>query len=272
MASAAVAHPLEASVLVDGAVSGNSTVALDVQMLTGQTVVPKVTFLASTPVASVMETVHVASGIPMRYQKLIWQDIVLEAGTLLADLSLPADATTLQLVVSLPPEDQVAKVRVLMQQAVAALDVLSWQAICELKNLQSPPAGVHQVLEAVMQLRAGVEPSIAVDSRGRFQDNSWKASRNMMKEPKKFLADLRGFKTLVENGSVPARNVEAACRFRDSMGQNFRVNAMRHVSCAAAGLTGWVLNITQYHEVCKAVRAGFPGFDIMAELREQRVL
>jgi len=269
MASKAVAHPLQASALIDGVVCGVSTmVTLDVQMLTGRTVTPNVTFPASSPVASVKEVVHAASAIPMRRQRLIWQGAVLEDGTLLTDLALPTEGATLQLVVSLPPEDRVAQARVLMQQAAVALDVLTRKDICELKSLHSPPAGVDLVLEAVMQLQAGVEPSIVVDSQGRLKDSSWKASRNMMKDPSKFLADLRGFKTLVENGRVPARNVDAACRIRDSMGEDFSFDAVKVKSFPAANLTAWVLNIIHYHRVCAAICAEFEGFDIMAELSE----
>merc|ERR1712139_684361 len=105
------------------------------------------------------------------------------------------------------------------------------------KALNSPPAVVGSVLASVMQLRAGIDPAIAVDSHGRVKDSSWKACRNMMKDTKKFLTSLQEFQALVENGSVPARNIQAARRIRDSSGDCFRPESVRSVSIAAAGLT-----------------------------------
>merc|ERR1712228_1083892 len=115
--------------------------------------------------------------------------------------------------------------------------------------------GVDLVLEAVMHLRAGIDPGIAVDSRGRVKENSWKGSRKMLANPKRFINDLKEFKTLVENGNVPPGNVRAACRIRDSMGEGFSCASMSKKSKAAAGLAAWVLNIIQYHQVCDAIRA-----------------
>jgi len=148
---------------------------------------------------------------------------------------------------------------------------LTWylRDLSELKNLVTPPAGVDLVLEAVMHLRAGIHPAIAVDSRGRVKDASWKASRIMIKDPKRFLVDLKDFKTLVENGRLPSGNVQAACRIRDSLGADFCFEGFKNKSGAVAGLAVWVLNIIQYYQVCKAIRADFEGFDIMAEIREQ---
>jgi hypothetical protein len=241
-------------------------------MLTGRAVLPDGSFLASAPVVSVKEAVHAASGIPVRHQRLIWESNLLGNDVLLRDLSLPTEGATFQLVVSLPPEHQVTQARALLQQAAAALDVLDARAFSELKRLSSPPAGVDLVLEAVMHLRAGIDPAIVVDSQGRVKDSSWKASKKMMNDPKKFLAELRGFKTLVENGSVAPRNVQVASRIRDSMGDQFSFDAMRRKSLAVGGLVVWVINIIQYHQLCEAIRADFEGFDIMTEIREQMAM
>lgn len=267
MASVAVAPAAEAFKAIDQEMG----IQLEVRMLTGRTVVPLRHFLASASIASVKEAVHAATGIPARHQRLIWQADVLGHGTLLSDLSLPLEGAALQLVVSLPPEHQVAQAATLMQQAAAALEVLDVRSLSELKQLSSPPGGVDLVLAAVMHLRAGIDPSIAIDSRGRVKDSSWKASRNMINEPKKFIANIKEFKALVEDGCVPAQNVQAACRIQDSMGDVFTYETMRRKSLAAAGLTSWVCNIIQYHQVCQQLRVEFEGFDIMTEIKEQMV-
>mmetsp|Transcript_17310 Transcript_17310/g.30806 ORF Transcript_17310/g.30806 Transcript_17310/m.30806 type:complete len:271 (+) Transcript_17310:71-883(+) len=270
MASVMVAQLSEA--LEHGTRSNSTLVQLEVQMLTGRTLLPHGSFLASTAVALIKQAVHASSGIPTRHQRLIWESNVLEDSAILGDLSLPAEGAILQVVVSLPDEEQVARVRPVMQALSAALDVVDAKDLTELKNMANPPGGVDMVLEAVMHLRAGIDPAIAVDARGRVKDCSWKASRNMIKDPKKFLAGLRELKTAAENGDIPARNFEAACRIRDAMGDAFDFEAMKQKSKAAAGLTNWVLSIIQYHRIIEIIRTEFEGFDIMAELRAQMVI
>lgn len=270
MASAAIAYPLEAVQVLDRELSNSKvSVQLEVQMLTGRIVVPRSSFSESAPLASVKESVKAAIGVPLWHQKLIWQTTALRDEVILGDLSLPPEGAILQLVISLPPEEQIGQARELLRKAAAALDVVDARALSELKNFARPPAGVDLVLEAVMHLRAGIDPAIAVDSQGRVKDRSWKGSRNMIQNPKKFIVDLKEFKTVVENGSLPAGNVRAACRIRDSMGYDFRYASMCYKSPAAAGLVVWVLNTIQYYEVCNAIRAEFEGFDIMTEIRDQ---
>merc|ERR1719183_3521364 len=111
-------------------------------MLTGRTLLPHGSFLASIPIATMKQAVHAASGIPTRHQRLIWESDVLEDSAILGDLSLPAEGAILQVVVSLPDEEQVARVRPLMQAASAALDVVDAKDLTELKNMANPPAGV----------------------------------------------------------------------------------------------------------------------------------
>ena len=90
----------------------------------------------------------------------------------------------------------------------------------------------------------------------------------MLKDTKKFLADLRGFKSLIEKGDVPEQNIRAACMIRDAF-PGFSYEVMAKTSQAAAGLFVWVLNVIRYHEIVCEIRTEFEGFDIMAEIREQ---
>merc|ERR1712048_431179 len=154
-------------------------------------------------------------------------------------------------------------------EAARALDVLDIKSISEVKNLATPPQPVHIVLLSIMHLRAGLDSNIEVDARGRLKDSSWKASKKMLKDTKKFLADLRGFKSLIEKGDVPEQNIQAVCRIRDAHGPHFSQRAIANTSKAAAALVGWVLNVIRYHEIVCKIRTEFAGFDIMAEIREQ---
>jgi len=90
-----------------------------------------------------------------------------------------------------------------------------------------------------------------------------------MKNSKKFISDLQGFKTLIENGEVPERNFQAARKIMAAMGEDFSVPVMSAKSRAAAGICRWVLGITSYQVVVSKIRRDFPDFDIMSEIREQ---
>lgn len=270
MASVLVASPPEYVNVLDLDLRDTSSmVRVGVHMLTGKVALPHVNFFAAAPVSSVKEEVMAAIGVPVRHQKLIWEDSLLADDSLLHELSLPAEGAVLQLVLQLPPQEQVAEAVRLMTVASAALKVLTRKDIVELKSLSRPPGGVDMVLEAVMQLQAGISPAIVLDSRGRPKDCSWKASQSLMKDPTKFLKDLQEFKTMVDISRVPASNIESARRIQVAMGEYFLPECMCKKSKAAAGLTAWVSNIIRYYDVVSQIRADFDGFDIMTELREQ---
>jgi len=267
MASASIARSPEPLELSEHDVRDNTqAVTLEVQMLTGKPILSSASFLAASPILSVKEAVKAVAGIPTRNQGIIWQSSVLANDCALRDLSLPSEGAVLQLVVSLPPEDRVAEAMRSVTEAEASLDVLDAKALAEVKSLSRPPAAVMLVLSSVMELRAGLDPALEVDSRGRLKDRSWKAARSMIKDPNKFLRDLQAFKTLVDNGQVPARNVQAAYAVRDSFANPHQMAA---TSTAMASLCAWVLNIIRYHEMVSQFRTEFGDYDIMAEIKER---
>lgn len=237
-------------------------------MLTGRTVAQAM-FLASTPISSVKEEVYAAAAIPVWHQRLIWQNEVLADDCTLGDLALPAANAALVLVVSLPAEELIEEARRLVMEAAASLDVLDARAFSELKNLHMPPAVVGAAFEALMQLLAGIDPLVEVDSKGRLKDRSWNASRKMIKDPKKLLSKLHDFPRMIDSDRVPARNIQAACAIRDSLGVQFTYGTMRMSSQAAAGVVAWITSILRYHDVVCKIRADFEGFDIMTEIRER---
>merc|ERR1719409_2575919 len=80
----------------------------------------------------------------------------------------------------------------------AALDVVGKKDFQELKCLAKPPAGVDRVLECVMHLLAGIDPSVEVDRAGRVKDTSWKAAQRLMGNPQQFLERLARYKDTVD--------------------------------------------------------------------------
>lgn len=270
MACAAVACPPEVVNMSDRDLRDTTLVInLTVQMLTGR-VIAQAPFLACAPISSVKQEVHAAAAIPVRHQRLIWQSEVLADDCVLSDLALPTTDAVLVLVVSLPPDEQVEEAQRLVREAAASLDVLNARDLSELKAMSNPPPEVAVAFEAVMQLLAGIDPSIGLDSKGRLRDRSWNASRKVMKDPKKFLNQLQNFQMMIDNGQVPASNIQAAAAVRDRPENYFfDGRCMAGKSNAAAGLTAWVISIIMYHGVVSQIRADFEGFDIMTEIRER---
>jgi len=137
----------------------------------------------------------------------------------------------------------------LVAQAEAALDVLDKKEFNELKAFSRPPPGVDTVCEAAVHLQAGIDPVIDVDKKGRVKDRGWKTAVKMMNDPTRFLMNLKGFKGQIDEGNVPAHNVEEARKLKDSMGSDFNPENMKKKSQAAGGLSEWVINIIKYYDV-----------------------
>jgi len=137
----------------------------------------------------------------------------------------------------------------LVEQAEAALDVLDKKDFIELKAFKTPHSSVEATCEAAMQLMAGIDPTIDVDRKGKIKDKSWKSSQKMMNDPGKFLDRLKALREVIDASQVPPHNVEEARRIKDSMGADFKQEAMRKKSQAAGGLCEWIINIIKYYDV-----------------------
>ncbi|CAJ1438602.1 unnamed protein product, partial [Effrenium voratum] len=137
----------------------------------------------------------------------------------------------------------------LVEQAEAALDVLDKKEFNELKALTRPPVDVATVCETALHLQAGLDPLIEVDKRGKVKDRTWKSVQKMMTDPNKFLANLKAYKGAIDDGRVPAQNVEEARKLKDSLGEEFLPENMKKKSQAAGGLSEFVINIIKYYDV-----------------------
>jgi len=144
-------------------------------------------------------------------------------------------------------EEDLAKAIPLVEKAEAALDVLNKKDFQELKSFAKPPPGVDKVCETVLHLMATIDPNIEVDKKGKIKDPSWKGALKMMSNPEKFLENLKAFKGVIDQGTLPKQNIENARPLTTA--EDFNVESMTKKSKAAAGLCEWVLNIIMYFDV-----------------------
>ena len=113
----------------------------------------------------------------------------------------------------------------------------------ELKALKKPPSGIDDVMAAVMCL---LSPPGAL-----VKDRSWQNAQKSMKEIDKFMGQLFGFKTEIDKEVVPAANFKAVRPYL--LLDDFQVDIIMRKSKAAAGLCGWVINITIYFDIVSDV-------------------
>lgn len=79
------------------------------------------------------------------------------------------------------------------------------------------------------------------------QEDSWKVSKNMMKDPTKFMESLDGYKKLIDESQIPILNF---AQIQDIIAEpTFTPENMKTKSEAAAGVCNWILNINLYFDV-----------------------
>jgi len=141
-------------------------------------------------------------------------------------------------------------------KAMAALDTINKKDLGELKALKKPPSGIDDVMAAVMCLLS--PPGKLV------KDRSWQAAQKSMKEIDKFIEALFGFKGEIDKENVPAANFKAVRPYL--LLDDFQVEVIQRKSKAAAGLCGWVINITIYFDIVSDVE---PKKRMLAAAEEQ---
>jgi len=129
-------------------------------------------------------------------------------------------------------------------KAMAALDTITKKDLVELKALKKPPAGIDDVLSAVICL-------LADKDKGVPKDKSWQAAGKLMKDVNKFMDELFGFKEEIDKEVVPASNFKAVRPYLKDEG--FDPQKILRKSNAAAGLCGWVVNIVIYYDIVSDV-------------------
>ena len=83
-----------------------------------------------------------------------------------------------------------------------------------IKCLNNPPAVVRLCFFAVLNLYVGIEEGRNYgipERRGRIivkQEDSWKFSKWMMRDPFKFMENLNDYKRIIDENRVPEKNFE----------------------------------------------------------------
>ena len=123
-----------------------------------------------------------------------------------------------------------------------------------LKSLNTPPGDVRTCFFAVCNLFAnipeGAEYAIPVAKNGKIaikDVDSWKVSKNMMKDPTKFIANLDAYKAIIDEMRIPASNFAGIQEIIAA--ETFTPENMATKSGAAAGVCNWIININLYYDV-----------------------
>ncbi|KIY98975.1 dynein heavy chain, partial [Monoraphidium neglectum] len=138
-------------------------------------------------------------------------------------------------------EADLAAAEPLVAQAEAALDTLNKKDLGETKSLKKPPPGVDDITAVVIILL-----------EGNPKDKSWSAATKLMNNVDKFLERLRCYKTVIDEGKVQKKTVDA-CRSYLEL-PHFNRDVIFTKSHAAAGLCDWAVNIVKYYDVVSEVR------------------
>ena len=138
----------------------------------------------------------------------------------------------------------------LVQQAQAALDVLSTDDIKLAKSFSNPPKWVKITFEAVLHLLCNVNPDIKVNKKGQLAEEEgkrWAKCQNIMNNPGAFIDQLKGYQAVIDKGQDLSVNFKA---IRETLAdENFNEENVKKSAVAAGGVCVWVTNITMYYDV-----------------------
>jgi len=125
----------------------------------------------------------------------------------------------------------------LIKEAEAAVDCLNLAMINEFKSFSNLPAGVDMVTKAVLLL-----------NRKEKKNFTWDNAKKMMKDPNKFINDLKTFdKENVEEWILKEMDVIIS-------NDQYKFDIMDRKSKAAASLCKWTLAVCSYNKVYKYVK------------------
>ena len=154
----------------------------------------------------------------------------------------------------------------LVEKAQSALKDISEKDFQQAKSFASPPKGVPEVFGTCVYLMAGLVSNdmVEVDKNKKPKVVEWKSCQKMMKDPKDFKNKLMDCKTWIDEGKMPAQNINP---IRPLLQEPwFTVEEIKGKSQAAAGICGFVLNIVLYFDVVTTVE---PKRKALREATEQ---
>lgn len=140
----------------------------------------------------------------------------------------------------------------LVEQAKAALRGLNKKDFDTLKSLNNPPAQVRTCFYAVCWLYVGItDVDYGIPTQREklavSEPDSWKVSKNMMKDPLKFMENLNAYKAIIDEMRIPPKNFDA---IQDIVTADwFTPENLKTKAEAAAGVCNWIKNINMYYDV-----------------------
>jgi dynein heavy chain len=142
-------------------------------------------------------------------------------------------------------ERELAAAEPLVERAQAALNTLNKKELTEMKALQRPPAGVDDVMIAVMILLAPRAAGVP-----KPEKRTWPNAVLLMAKVDTFLATLLDFKSQIDQQNVNPKNFAEVRPYLRK--EHFNRDAISVKSKAAAGICEWVVNIVEYYDIfCK---------------------
>merc|ERR1712072_512307 len=147
--------------------------------------------------------------------------------------------------------EDLAKAEPAVEAAMAALDSLDPKSLTECKGMIKPPGGVDDVFAASMILLAGIYPNIQ-HKKLKVKDRSWDAAKKQcLGNIKEYIEYLKEIKVKVDESadlSVQMKEVRPLIAL-----EHFNVETIKGKNSAAAGVTGFVINIVIYYDIVVTV-------------------
>jgi dynein heavy chain len=125
----------------------------------------------------------------------------------------------------------------LIKEAEAAVDCLNLNMINEFKSFSNLPGGIDLVVKAVLVL-----------NKGEKKNFGWDNGKKMMKDPAKFIAELKGFdKENISDFALKEMDIVLA-------NDMYKFDIMNKKSSAGGSLCKWSIAVISYNKVYKFVK------------------
>jgi dynein heavy chain len=149
-------------------------------------------------------------------------------------------------------EGKIAVAMPKVAETLKKLDNLDKKQVEFIKSLASPDEKIKQTIYVLMHLFTDVPLNASVKGNKGKIDLNWNAAKVLIKEPAKFVVDMKTFGSeLVRNSQVPQPNFNKAKKLIEDEGLTFDV--LKPKSEAAATFIEFAANIIEFNEVIKLV-------------------
>jgi len=136
----------------------------------------------------------------------------------------------------------------LVEDASMKPAIIAFADLLELKSYICPPREVVQVMNIIITLMAGLEPSF---HPGATADSTWSSAKRFLASPIKLLHHFDRTLKPFESGSIPAGSIEQARTSQVELIKACSISKIRTKSSAAANVCEWAAGVFQYYDLCK---------------------